>query len=102
VNNLPDADARRRAHAAVLIASMRGNLASLEHYLANVPHDQLSGTYWAYVLEQADLAVVHAIRVATTHQALSGSPDIFDDEAAQQLRADVDAAYDLRSRRTRR
>jgi len=61
---MTDADARRRAHAVVLITSMRGNLAALEHFLANAP--SLSGNYWASVLEDADLAVIRAVRAATT------------------------------------
>ncbi len=59
-------DAKRRAKAAALIASMREVLGHLEHYLGAVDGLQLSGTLWLSMLEDAELATRRAFRT-TTH-----------------------------------
>lgn len=61
--NLTDADAQRRAKAATLLASMRGNLDALEHYLAAVP--ALPGNMWIDTVIDADLAVIRAVKSTT-------------------------------------
>lgn len=59
-------DAKRRAKAVALIASMGELLRQLEHYLGAVDGLQLSGTLWLSMLEDAELATRRAFRT-TTH-----------------------------------
>lgn len=58
-------DAKRRAKAAALIATMRELLGQLEFYLGAVDGLQLSGNMWLSVLEDAELATRRAFRITT-------------------------------------
>jgi hypothetical protein len=63
-------DARRRAKAATLIATMRELLGQLEHYLGAVDGLQLSGDLWLSTLETAELATRRAFHT-TTHDGVA-------------------------------